>query len=78
MREAMAKIQVVICDRCQRRSNGIEINQWVSQRGKKRYTGDLCDDCWHELVASFKPELNTSRRHTIVATPLSDIENLTK
>lgn len=69
----MAKIQVVVCDRCGKRSNGIEVSQWVAQRGKKRYTGDLCDPCWDELLGAFKPTMSAARRHEIVATPIEEI-----
>lgn len=69
----MAKIQVVVCDRCNKRSNGAEVGQWIAQRGKRRYSGDLCDPCWDELLGSFKPTMNTARRHEIVATSIDDI-----
>lgn len=69
----MAKIQVVVCDRCNKRSNGVEVVQWIGQRGKRRYTGDLCDPCWEELLGSFKPVMNTARRHEIVATSIDEI-----
>lgn len=69
----MAKIQVVVCDRCDKRSNGTEVSQWIAQRGKRRYTGDLCEACWNELINSFKPVMNAARRHEIVATPIDEI-----
>ena len=66
----MARIQVVVCDRCKVKDEATRITPWTARRGQRRYQGDLCDRCWDELINLFHPSSLARSRHQIEETPL--------
>jgi len=60
------KIQITACDRCGKRDNGVAVEPWSARMGSVRYTGDLCDPCWKELLSIFQPSTLNKGRHQIV------------
>jgi hypothetical protein len=69
------KIQVTACDRCGKRDNGVAVDSWSCRRGTRRYAGDLCEECWNELVTIYQPSTLHKGRHQIV---VSDPESIPK
>lgn len=62
----MALIQTRVCDRCQAREDTSQVMQWKGVRGQSRVQGDLCSNCWSDLVSTFKPAPQSRGRHRIV------------
>lgn len=69
----MVKLQIAACDKCGAREEKVRITAWSSRRGSTRYTGDLCDKCWDNLVRTFNPSTLSKSRHQIVVTEVTEI-----
>lgn len=67
------KLQIIACDRCGLREDKGAISPWTARRGNVRYTGDLCQPCWDDLLATFKPSNLPKGRHKMQATRIEDI-----
>ena len=67
------KLQISACDRCGTRENGVKVHAWSARKASQRYTGDLCDKCWKELLDIFKPSTLSKGRHQIVVHNIDDI-----
>lgn len=67
------RLQIVACDRCGVREEKKAVKPWTARRGTSRYTGELCEKCWAELVDTFHPSPMAKSRHQIVITSVEDI-----
>lgn len=67
------KLQVIACDKCGSREDKKDISEWTARRGSTRYTGDLCDKCFQQLLKDYGPQPMSRSRHTIEATDINKI-----
>lgn len=67
------KYQITGCDKCGVREDKKPVKSWSARRGTTRYSGDLCERCWGELVEEFGLSPLTNSRHKIVITDIDDI-----
>lgn len=68
------KITSIACDSCGIHESKRQVKPWSARRGSTHYRGELCDECFDKLLASFKPSGRGAGRHEIVETKLKDIQ----
>lgn len=61
----MARVSIVVCDRCSLRNDDGRVATWTVRRGTQRYTGDLCDKCFDEMLRIYRPSALAKARHQI-------------
>lgn len=66
----VVKYQITACDRCGTEEN---VSTWVARRGNRKFPGDLCEECWNDLLKIFQPSAGNRGRHEIVITHIDDI-----
>lgn len=64
----MARVQTIVCDRCGKRDTDSPVTPWTGKRAAARVSGDLCDECWHDLLDMFHASAAPRGRHQIVLT----------
>lgn len=67
------KLQIIACDRCGKREDKVKIESWSARKGQHRYVGDLCKNCWDELLSVYQPSNMPRGRHRVQETDLRDI-----
>jgi len=67
------KLQIVACDKCGSKEDKKKISEWTARRGSTRYTGDLCDKCFQQLLKEYQPQPTSRSRHTVTATDINKI-----
>ncbi len=62
----MARVQTIVCDRCSAKDSDVPVIPWTGRRASVRVQGDLCDNCWKDLLSMFRPATAPKGRHQIV------------
>ena len=71
------RLQIVACDKCGVREEKKTVKAWTARRGTTRYSGELCEKCWTDLLDTFHPSSLAKSRHQIVITNVDDIPKRT-
>ena len=67
------KLQITACDRCGVREEKKAVKPYTARRGTVRYSGDLCEKCWKDLLDTFNLNALSRSRHNIIAVNIDDI-----
>lgn len=70
------KISVTACDKCHVRSEKKPVAEWSLRRGATRWSGELCDKCFQEILKTYQPSSMSRARHVINETKINDIPKL--
>ena len=72
------KLQIVACDKCGSKEDKKVIEEWTARRGSTRYSGDLCDKCFQQLLKDYGLQPLSRGRHSIEATDINKIPRADK
>ena len=68
------KVTSLACDKCGAHEDSRPVKEWSARRGTTHYLGELCEDCFTELINLFRPSTKGGGRHIIEETKLTDIQ----